>query len=98
MPEFQRTIDYIVRERPEGVLSSPWPYLDDTIAGANQFEHDRNLQAFYVAVSRANLTMDESKTQLSKSKISLLECKVGYRSVQLDPGRVQPLLNLPYPK
>jgi len=46
----------------------------------------------------ANLTIHESETQLSKSEITLLVYKVGYRSVQPDPGRVQTLLNLPYPK
>ena len=66
MPEFQRTIDYIVREND---LKGCYPYLDDiTIAGANQVEHDRNLQTFYVAASKANLTVNESKTQLSKSE------------------------------
>jgi len=96
VPEFQRTIDYILREND---LKGCYPYLDDiTIASANQVEHDRNLQAFYVAASKANLTINKSKTQLSKSEISLLGYKVGYRSVQPHPGRVQPLLNLPYPK
>ena len=96
VPEFRRTIDYIIRENdPKGC----YPYIDDiTIAGANQVEHDRNLQAFYVAASKANLTINESKTQLSKSEISLLGYKVGYRSVQPDSGRIQPLLSLPYPK
>ena len=96
VPEFQRTIDYIVREND---LKGRYPYLDDiTIAGANQAEHDCNLLAFYVAASKANLTINEPKTQLSKSEISLLGYKVGYRPVQPDPGRVQPLLSLPYPK
>jgi len=96
VPEFQRTIDYIVREND---LKGCYPYLDDiTMAGANQVEHDRNLQTFYVAASKANLNINESKTQLSKSEISLLGYKVGYRSVQPDPDPIQPLLNLPYPK
>ena len=64
VPEFQRTIDYIVREND---LKGCYPYLDDiAIAGTNQVEHDRNLQAFYVAASKANLTINESKTQLSQ--------------------------------
>ena len=96
VPEFQRTIDYIVREND---LKGCYPYLHDImIAGTNQVEHDRNLQVFCVAALKANLTIDESKTQLSKSEISLLGYEVGYRSVQPDPGRVQPLLNFPYPK
>jgi len=78
--EFQRTIDYIVREND---LKGCSPYLDDiTIAGANQVEHDRNLQAFYVAASKGNLTINESKTQLSRAEISLLGYMVGYRSVE----------------
>ena len=94
VPEFERLITL-----SENDVKGCYPYLDDlTIASANQVEHDRNLQAFYVAASKANLTINESKTQLSKSEISLLGCKVGYRSVQPDPGRVQPLLNLSYPK
>jgi len=48
-----------------------------TIVGANQVEHDRNMQAFYVAASKANLTINESKTQLSKSEISLLGIRLG---------------------
>jgi len=55
VPEFQRTVDYIVREND---LKGCYPYLDDImIAGANQVEHDRNLQVFYVAASKANLTI-----------------------------------------
>ena len=38
------------------------------------------------------------KLNLFKSEISLVGYKVGFRSVQPDPGQVQPLLNLPYPK
>jgi len=41
VPEFQRTIDHIVREND---LKGCYPYLEDImIAGANQVEHDRHL-------------------------------------------------------
>jgi len=63
VPGRQRTIDYIVREND---LQECYPYLDEMpIAGTNQVEHGRNLQAFYVAASKANLTINEFKTQLS---------------------------------
>jgi len=81
VPEFQRMIDYIVGEND---LKGCYPYLDDiTIAGANQVEHDRYLQAFYVAASKANLTINKSKTQLSKSEISLLGIKLGTAAVAI---------------
>jgi len=38
------------------------------IAGANQVEYDRNLQAFYVAASKANLTINESKINFPSLK------------------------------
>jgi len=62
----ERTIDYIVKENdPKGC----YPYLDDiTIVGANQVEHDRNLQAFYVTASKANLTINESKPNFPSLK------------------------------
>jgi len=44
VPDFQQTIDYIVREND---LKWCYPYLDDRmIAIANQVERHRNLQAF----------------------------------------------------
>ena len=76
-----------------------YPYLDDiTIAGVDQAEHDRNLQLFYEAASKADLTLNESKSQHMKSSIAILGYKVGYQSIQPDPDRVKPLMDLPYPK
>jgi len=54
------------------------------IAGANQVEHDRNLQAFYVAASKANLTINESK-------INFPSLKSHSWGIRLGIGRCNPI-------
>ena len=76
-----------------------FPYLDDiTIAGVNQSEHDINLKAFFEAASAAKITINELKTQLSQTEISILGYKIGFGYIKPDPDRVQPLFDLPLPQ
>ena len=76
-----------------------FPNLDDvTIAGVNQSEHDINLKTFLDAASPTKITINESKTQLSQTEISLLGYKVCFGYIKPDPERVQPLFDLPLPQ
>ena len=96
VPEFQRAINRFIEQNN---LKGCFPYLDDiTIAGVNQSEHDINLKAFFEAASAAKITINESKTQLSQTEISILGYKIGFRYIKPDPDRVQPLFDLPLPQ
>ena len=54
-------------------LKGCFTYLDDIIiVEINQSEHDINLKAFFDATSVAKITVNEPKTQLLLTKISLL--------------------------
>ena len=56
---FQRQMDRIIAEEQ---LKDTFPYLDDiTVADSTQEEHDSNVAAFLKAVSKRNLTLNESK-------------------------------------
>ena len=53
---FQRAMDRFVEG--EG-LKDTFPYLDNiTVTGRDQNEHDENVQKFYEAVRRRNLTLN----------------------------------------
>ena len=96
VPEFQRAINHFIERNN---LIGCFPYLDDiTIAGINQSEHDINLKAFLDAVSATKITINESKTQLSQTEISLLGYKVGFGYIKPYPERAQPLFDLPLPQ
>ena len=96
VPEFQRAINHFIEQNS---LKGCFPYLDDiTIAGVNQSEHDINLKAFLDAASATKITINESKTQLSQTEISLLGYKVCFGYIEPDPERVQPLFDLPLPQ
>ena len=83
VPEFQRAINHFIEPNS---LKGCFPYLDDiTIAGVNQSEHDINLKAFLDAASATKITINELKTQLSQTEISLLGYKVGFGFIKPDP-------------
>ena len=96
IPEFQRAINHFIEQNS---LKGCFPYLDNiTIAGVYQSEHDINLKAFLDAASATKITINESKTQLSQTEISLLGYKVGFGYIKPDPERIQPLFDLSLPQ
>lgn len=93
---FQRTIDHIVETES---LENTYPYLDDvTICGKNQEEHDKNLEKFFAAVEKYNLTLNKEKSKFSLKSISLLGYTISNKTIKPDSDRLKPLLDLPVPE
>ena len=93
---FQKTMDKIVTKEN---LSGTFIYLDNiTIAGLTQQEHDDNVTAFMNAAMKYNLQFNDGKTIANVQSIKLLGYLVSHGSIQPDPDRIQPLLDLPVPK
>ena len=93
---FQRTMDGIVSKED---LSGTFIYVDNiTLAGSTQEEHDKNVAAFMAAASKYNLQFNEKKTIANVQSIKLLGYLVSHGSIQPDPDRVQPLLDLAVPQ
>ena len=63
----------------------------------NQKQHDANVSAFFDALKRRHLNLNDSKTVSSVSDISILGYRVGNGTIRPDPERLQPLLDLPPP-
>lgn len=92
---FQRTMDNIVSKEE---LEATFIYVDNiTIAGLTQEEHNKNVAAFMTAASKYNLQFNDKKTIANVQSIKLLGYLVSYGSIQPDPDRIQPLLDLPVP-
>ena len=68
---FQRLMDNIIKE--EKLKDNFFPYLDDiSVAGVNQADHDKNVEAFLDVVKRQNLTLNHAKIVISASSINVL--------------------------
>lgn len=92
---FQRTLDFIISEEK---LDGTYAYLDDiTVCGKDVKDHERNLKRFMDATKKYNLTLNEEKSVLNKTKISLLGYTVENHIIRPDPDRLKPLLDLPAP-
>ena len=92
---FQRLMDNIIKEEK---LKDTFPYLDDiTVAGVNQADHDKNVEAFLDVVKRQNLTLNHAKSVISASSINVLGYLVRDGNIRPDPERLRPLKELPLP-
>ena len=92
---FQRIIDDIIEQ--EG-LKDTFPYLDNiTVCGKTKEELDANVQKLMEATQRRKLTLNESKTILSATKINVLGYNIQKGQIQPDPERLRPLQELPPP-
>ena len=79
-------------------LKDTFPYLDDiTVAGVNQADHDKNVEAFLDVVKHQNLTLNHTKSVISVSSINVLGYLVRDRNIRPDPERLRPLKELPLP-
>ena len=95
VPSFQRIIDNIIENNN---CQGTHAYLDNiTVGGKTQKEHDENLQHFMSVAKQYNLTFNESKCTYSSSTIDLLGYRISPGTLQPDPERVKPLLELPMP-
>ena len=92
---FQRLMDNIIKEEK---LKDTFPYLDDiTVAGVNQADHDKNVEAFLDVVKSQNLTLNHAKSVISASSINVLGYLVRDGNIRPNPERLRPLKELPLP-
>ena len=83
--------------RKEG-LTGVFPYLDDiTICGKDQEEHDANLECFFEAAKRKNITYNEEKSVFSTRHLAILGSIVEEGEIRPDPESLRPLRELPVP-
>ena len=93
--KFQRTLDKLIAENG---LVGTYAYLDNiTVAGNNQEEHDINVNRFYEFIRKYRFTLNHGKSIISVSQINMLGYLISFGSIQPDPGRMKPLLDLPVP-
>ena len=92
---FHRAMDKVVDE--EG-LKDTFPYVDNIkIAGRNQQEHDEKGKKFHEAIQLRNLTLNETKSEVSKASINVLGYCVGDGVIKPDQERLRPLQDYPPP-
>lgn len=93
---FQRALNHIIEKE---ALNGIFAYLDDvTVCGKTKEEHDINLSKFREAVTKYNLTLNESKCVFSKETINLLGYTIENNRIKPDESRLKPLLDLPAPE
>ena len=92
---FQRIIDNLIDKYN---LKQTYAYLDNvTVTGIDKNEHDENLKALLDAAKCEGFTFNESKSVYAVTELDLLGYRVSYNTIKLDPSRLQPLINLPFP-
>ena len=80
-------------------MSGTFSYLDDiTVCGKTQEEHDINLEDFLKAASTYNLEINrEKKSKFSLRSNNMLSYKICDETLQPNPERLGPLLQMPPP-
>ena len=92
---FQRIMDQLIQYHE---LSGTFVYLDNiTVCGITQEDHDSNLNRFYEIINLYNLTLNKEKSIISVQQINMLGFMILEGVVKPDPGRMQPLVDLPIP-
>ena len=92
---FQRIMDQLIQYHE---LSGTFVYLDNiTVCGITQEDHDSNLNRFYEIINLYNLTLNKEKSIISVQQINMLGFMISEGVVKPDPGRMQPLVDLPIP-
>ena len=92
---FQRMIDNLIEKYK---LMKTCAYLDNvTVTGRDKDKHNQNLKALLNAASCEGFTLNEKKFVYSATELDLLGYKVSHNTIMPDPGRLQPLINLPVP-
>ena len=73
--------------------------MDDIIvSGRTVEEHDRNLEAVFNILKKANVTINESKCHIRKSEVKFLGHIVSKDGLRPDPRRVSAVTDLKPPK
>ena len=91
---FQCTIDKILNDE---ALTDTFAYIDNvTICGRTQEEHDKNLAKF-LEVCKKYITLNDSKSIISATSITLLGFTVCNNQISPDYDRLRPLLEMPPP-
>ena len=87
--------DIIERNNCKGTSA----YLNNiTICVKTKRKTDANLQEFFEAAMKHNLTLNKNKCTYSSDCISLFEYQIHNRTLRPDPERVESLLDIPVPK
>ena len=68
-----------------------------TISGPDQKEHDDNLERFFEAAKRKNLTHNNEKLTFSTHSLHILNHNVDDRKIQSNPKKLKSLRELPTP-
>ncbi|KAG7164387.1 pol Retrovirus-related Pol polyprotein from transposon-like 16 [Homarus americanus] len=92
---FQRTIDEFIRRNE---LLGTFAYIDTTIAGSSQQEHDKNLSRFLKAAKKSKFTLNENKSVFSATSIDLLGYTISQGTLKSDTDRLRPLKELSHLK
>ena len=96
VPAFQKFITTIINQEK---LDATFAYLDDvTICGADEQEHNKNLQRFFDVAKKYNLTLNREKSIFNSKSIKLLGYEVTGGQYKPDADRLRPFLELPPPR
>ena len=92
---FQRTINKIIKN--EG-LTGTFAYVDNvTVCGNSEEELKANILAFRKTVLKYRITLNDDKTVLCTTSLSILGYTITNNSISPDCTRLKPLLEMPPP-
>ena len=92
---FQRSIDKVIKM--EG-LCDTFAFVDNvTVCGVTKEEFDTNVAAFLKVREKYNLTLNDKKTVLFTTTITILGYTISYNKISPDVNRLKPLLEMPPP-
>ena len=92
---FQRTIDKVISVEQ---LQDTFAFVDNvTVCGRTKEELEHNVAAFHKVRIKYNLTLNDDKTVLSSTSITILGYTISYQHIRPDQNRLKPLLEMPPP-
>ena len=92
---FQRTIDKVIEVEK---LQDTFAFVDNvTVCGRTKEELNANVTAFHKVRDKYNLTLNDDKTVLSTTSITILGYTISFQSIRPDQERLRPLLEMPPP-
>jgi hypothetical protein len=92
---FQRTVDKVIEVEE---LQDTFAFVDNvTVCGMTKEELEYNVAAFHEVRKKYNLTLNEDKTVLFSTSITILGYTISHQSIRPDQDRLKPLLEMPPP-
>ena len=92
---FQRTINKIIKTEN---LEATFAYVDNvTVCGETEEELSQNVAAFLRATEKYNITLNNDKTVLCTTSLSILGYTISNKTIAPDCSRLKPLLEMPPP-